>query len=58
MADIKQAWEELQEVGYCYGVEDGLDGYCIHDKKCRNAGRTWTGPNTDCIKEETSAEQT
>lgn len=34
----------------CYGVEDGLDGYCIHAPECKYAGKRWTGPNFDCIR--------
>lgn len=38
--------------GYCYGVEDGLDGYCIHAEGCRDAGRSWSGPNSTCIRQQ------
>lgn len=41
------------EFGYCYGVEDGLDGYCIHAEGCRDAGRSWTGPNSTCTRKRT-----
>lgn len=36
--------------GYCYGVEDGLDGYCVHDPRCRYVGMGWTGPNSGCYR--------
>lgn len=27
-------WERTSTVGYCYSVEDGMDGYFVHIKDC------------------------
>lgn len=35
---------------YCYGVEDGLDGFCVHALGCKHEGKSWSGPNSDCIQ--------
>lgn len=41
---------EASKTGYCYGVEDGLDGYCVHAPGCPSFGEAWSGPNSTCIK--------
>lgn len=38
--------------GPCFGVNDGMDGYCIHNENCRYAGQSYTGPNTHCVGRE------
>lgn len=35
--------------GYCVAIEDGLDGYAVHDEKCRSVGQGWSGPNSSCV---------
>lgn len=40
------------DLGYCYGVDDLLDGYCVHTASCPSVGRTWSGPNSDCVHPE------
>lgn len=42
--------EGTSRTGKCYGVEDGLDGYCLHDPRCRSWPEMASGPNSDCIK--------
>jgi hypothetical protein len=42
----------MTTTGPCFGVEDGLDGYCIHNENCRSVGKSYTGPNTDCVGRE------
>lgn len=39
---------------FCYGVEDGLDGFCVHAEGCIHEGQSWTGPNAGCIQPQDS----
>lgn len=42
--------------GYCYGVEDALDGYCVHTASCVSAGNAASGPNTSCVRSDQDGE--
>ena len=45
----KRIIEDTSRTGKCYGVEDGLDGYCKHDPKCVSWPNGASGPNSSCI---------
>lgn len=44
-------FEEGLDSTPCYGVEDGLDGYCVHNPACPHYPHSWTGPNSNCVNQ-------
>lgn len=43
MFKAKGPWSEYD---FCYGVEDGLDGYAVHTRECGQP--SWRGPDHGC----------
>lgn len=46
----KRIKDRTSRTGRCYGEEDGMDGYCLHDPRCKYWPDGASGPNSDCIK--------